>query len=117
METPLKETQTFKATGIVLGNLWMGGTGSYPAKPLEGYSRENIIDQVKTLLDRTSPATLTGTGDFDGEIGVILNIETTTHIEYNGKDFYAKESEILTIGDLTDEQDEYLSDRAYYGEL
>lgn len=113
----LQETKSFSATGIVLGNLWMGGTASYPAKSLEGYSREEIINQAKDLLDRTTPGTLTGTGDFDGEIGAILRIETTTLIIYNGKEFTNTESELVTIGDLTDKQDEFLAERAYYQEL
>ena len=111
MDIQLKETKQFKATGIVLGNLWMGGTATLPIKPLEAYSREEIVNEAKAKL---ADGTLTGTGDFDGLIGVILNIETTTLIIYNGKKFTNVESEILTIGDLTDKQDEFLLDRAYY---
>jgi len=110
----LKERKKFKAKGIVLGYLWMGGLGTMHIKPLEGDSREEIVNKAKAKLENN---TLTGTGDFNDQIGVTLNIETTTHIEYNCKDFYATENEYLTIGDLTDKQDDFLVNRVYYGDL
>lgn len=34
---------TYKASGIVLGNLWGGGQGCYPAHEIDGTNRASLI--------------------------------------------------------------------------
>ena len=43
--------QTFKSNGIVLGNYWGGGSGSYKATTFHSnISKENLIEKVKEIL-------------------------------------------------------------------
>ena len=107
MET--KEKVRFISTGIVLGNLWGGGKGAYPATKLAADTREELIEQAKKGLDGSLDS---GMG-FESLIGALLFITTITTITRNGKEFENRETEDEFVGELTPEQEEFLMDVSY----
>lgn len=93
------------ATGLVLGNLWGGGTGSYQARKLQG----NTVEEVITLAqDGIKTGSLDSGMGFDGLIGAALTLHIITKIEIEGKEFENIEYEHVTLGDLNEEQSEFL---------
>jgi len=100
----MKAKESFKSTGLVYGNLWGGGEGSYPAKKLEGKTKADILEQATKGLDGSLDA---GMG-FESLIGAILLITTITTIVVKGKTFTNEETEEEFIGNLTEEQQEFL---------
>jgi len=104
-------TKQFNITGMVLGNLWMGGTGSYPLKKFTAKTKKEAI---ATALDKLCNNKLTGTGDFNGEIGAMLRIECITTRVIKGKEYTNKEQEpIEFIGQMTEEQEEFLMEHNF----
>lgn len=102
---------TYKSNGIVLGNYWGGGSGLYKATTFHSdISIEDLIEQNKKALE--SGALDSGMG-YESLIGALITIETKTTIEYEGKEFTNKEYEDVFIGDLTDEQMEFLEEVNY----
>ena len=94
----------FTSRGIVLGNYWGGGTGGYAARVLKGTTKEEIIQQATDGLDGSLDS---GMG-YESLIGAVLVITKKTTIEQDGKEFENKESEMVFVGDLTDEQKDFL---------
>lgn len=98
----------FIITGTVLGNLWMGGVGGYPMQPISAPTRKKAMDMATKRLEMNK---LTGTGDFNGEIGALLRIKCITTRVIDGKEFTNSEVEpIQFIGEVSDEQADYLLD-------
>ena len=104
---------TYKSDGLVLGNYWGGGSGSYTATTLHSnISKEDLIEQNKRALE--SGALDSGMG-YESLIGALIIIETKSVIEHEGKEFTNKEYEEVFIGNLTDEQKEFLEEVNYGG--
>jgi hypothetical protein len=99
-----KENFRFTCTGFVLGNLWGGGNGGYPARPLSANTKEELIKQAEEGLDGSLDS---GMG-FESLLGALLFITTTTTIKHNGKEFENQETEDIFIGELTEEQQDFL---------
>lgn len=98
------ETKQFISTGIVLGNLWGGGVGSYPARKLSAETREDLIKKANEGLDGSLDS---GMG-FERLLGALLFITARTTIEHEGKQFTNKETEEVFIGESTEEQQDFL---------
>ena len=98
----------FIITGVVLGNLWMGGTGAYPIQKISALTRKKALTMAEQRLEMGK---LTGTGDFNGNVGAMLYIECiTTHV-IKGKEFINKETEpVIFIGELDEDEVEHLFD-------
>ena len=101
----MKTKEKFESRGVVLGNLWGGGTGAYKAKTLKADTKEELIKQATEKLNDGS---LDGGMGFESLIGAILDVETIETVEVNGKSFTHSEIEIEFLGDLTEEEQDFL---------
>ena len=106
----MKATERFESRGLVYGNLWMGGCGAYKAKRLEAKTREELLEQALNGLD----GSLDGGMGFESLIGALLEIKKITTIVVKGKTFTNEEIEDAFIGDLTEEQQEFLQNTGMY---
>ena len=100
----------YKAKGFVLGNLWGGGTGIYPSSPIASDTYEGIMDVAEEKLKEGSLDSGMG---FDGLIGAILCITKYHIIEIEGKEYINKEYSDEYIGELTEDDEEYLTNCLY----
>lgn len=105
----LEKTVTYIAGGVVLGNLFGGGTGAYKTKTIRGNSEEEILEKAKVALENGS---LDGGMGFESLIGGFLDITCETSIEIDGKEFVNQEISSAWIGTLSDEQMDFLLDIA-----
>ena len=105
----MEQTEKWKSEGLVFGNYWGGGRGSYTARKLHADTKEELIEQANIGLDGSLDA---GMG-YDSLIGAILNITKVTTKWIDDKPFINKESELEFVGDLTEEQQDFLMD-CYY---
>lgn len=101
---------TYKSTGIVLGNYWGGGKGSYKATSFSSDSYENLIEQNQNALKDGSLDSGMG---YESLIGAILNIEKIETIEFEDKKFTHTSSELEFIGDLNEVEIEFLEELYY----
>jgi len=97
--------KTYKSTGLVYGKLWGCGEVSYPAVDLEADSREALIEEATEMLDGRLDS---GMG-FERLLGAILIVEEIESIEVEGKTYQRSEYETVFIGELSDEQQDYLA--------
>jgi hypothetical protein len=106
-------TKNYNSTGIVLGNYWGGGKGSFAAtKFSSNISKEDLIEQNKKALENGSLDSGMG---YESLIGALITIKTTSTIIYEGKEFINDEYEDLFIGNLTEEEQEFLNEVKNYG--
>jgi len=105
-------TKDFIITGMVLGNLWMGGVGSYPMQRITATTRKKALDEAKKRLKNNK---LTGTGDFNGEVGAMLRIECIRKGIISGREYTNSEVEPMqVIGVVTADQIEFLLETAEF---
>jgi hypothetical protein len=101
--------QTYRSTGLVYGKYWGGGEGAYQAKYLKSNSKEDLIEQAEKGLDGSLDA---GMG-YESLIGALLNIETISTVIIDGIDFDNSETELVFIGKLSEQQQDFLQDNMY----
>lgn len=107
----MNEKFSYDSTGLVFGNFWGGGKGSYPARQLHAETLEDLIAQANEGLNGSLDS---GMG-FEGLFGAVLFITKKTTIIVNEKPFCNKESlEPVFIGELTDEQKDFLIEQSFY---
>jgi hypothetical protein len=106
-KTEFKHTKKFGASGLVLGNLFMGGEGSYPIRRFNADTREELLI---TAIDKLNDGSLDSGAGFDGLRGALLEITTYNSFTVNEKIFVNEESETVFIGELTPEQQNYLDE-------
>lgn len=92
---------TYKASGYVLGKLWGGGIGGYPAENLTDVDLTGLDLRIKQGIE--SGSLDSGMG-FNGLIGAMMIIDTVDEREIDGKLFTAHTYTEKVYGDLTDEQ-------------
>lgn len=102
---------TYKATGMVLGNYWGGGSGSYPAREINANSLRELTDEIEEQLK--SGSLDSGMG-FESLIGAIMTIDTIDTREIDGKRFVAHGYEQTFFGELSEEQEDFLLESAVY---
>jgi hypothetical protein len=96
----------YSSTGYVLGNLWGGGQGMYPAEFLSGAeSKEQLIKIATEMLDGRLDS---GMG-FESLVGARLDVRKTTTVEIDGDTFQNVQTERVYIGKLTKAQKDALS--------
>jgi len=100
-------TRTFKAEGLVLGNLWGGGKGAYPTIKVSADSKEELEKKINEELD--SGGLDSGMG-FNGLQGAIMIVTTVSRVEVDGKPFINREFETLSFGKLDEMDEEFLLD-------
>lgn len=97
-------------TGLVLGNYWGGGSGSYPAKRLEGTNLDELLKEAEEGIETGSLDSGMG---FESLEGARLVIETRTTIIFEGKEYTNSESKKRYIGKLSCRHREFLNEVAY----
>ena len=101
----MEKKKSYKATGFVLGNLWGGGQGAYPTIELEADTKESLMEKAKVALD---DGTIDSGMGFESLVGAVLDITESTMVEIEDE-IYINEKYIFdTVGELTDEQYEWL---------
>ncbi len=96
------------ATGYIYGKYWGGGEGAYISITLHGkYLKPLLKNAEKNLQNLDS-----GMG-YETVLGAILNIETITTIEKNGIEYNHSEHHIEMIGDLSENQEDFLKNIIY----
>ena len=103
------ETIKWKSTGFVFGNYWGGGKGAYSARKLSADTKEELLKQANEGLD----GSLDGGMGYESLIGALLDITKITTITVDDKPFVNTESDIEFIGELTEEDEDFLMD-CYY---
>lgn len=104
----IKETKFQKhyiSNGIVLGNLWGGGVGSYEATNFSSNSYDDLIEQNEKAL---KSGNLDSGMGFESLIEALLTIEITEIVTLEGKEYNRKDYENIFIGELSQEQMDFL---------
>lgn len=100
--------KTFSATGLVYGNLWGGGKGSYPSESFERFtSLKALMAKARKMLK--SGALDSGMG-FNGLQGAVLLVKEIQTIKQDGKLFCRSESTHHFIGKLSSKEKGFLLD-------
>lgn len=102
---------TYKASGIVLGNYWDGGSGGYTAKTLMANTLPDLKQQI---LAGIADGSLDSGMGYESLIGAAMNIKMIDKREIDGKIFTAIESNIEFFGDLSAEQEDFLIEATMY---
>lgn len=97
--------KTYRSTGLVFGNYWGGGRGCYPAVNLMGDTKEIIMEEAKKKVENGSLDSGMG---YESLIGAVIEIEEIKIIVFEGEVFYKSEFETEFVGDLTEEQRDFL---------
>lgn len=105
-----KQTITYKASGIVLGNYWGGGQGSYAAETL---TADTLLELEQQILDGIKDGSLDSGMGYESLIGALMNIETIETRVIDDKTFIATENEHNCYGDLSEEQHDFLLECIY----
>jgi hypothetical protein len=103
----MEKKKSYKATGFVLGNYWGGGTGAYPTIKFEADTKEELMEKAKVALDDGSIDSGMG---YESLIGAILDITEITSVEIEGETFINKKYIFDTVGELTNEEYEFLQE-------
>ena len=98
------------STGLVYGNYWGGGKGAYAATKLKANTKEELLKQANEGLDGSLDS---GMG-YESLIGAILDITKITIIDIDGREFVNKEYETEFVGDLTEEDEDFLLECQMY---
>ena len=106
-KTEFKHSKKFGASGLVLGNLWGGGEGSYPIRKLNADTREELLSKA---IDMLNDGSLDSGMGFDSLRGALLEITTYNSFSVNDKIFLNEETETVFIGELTPEQQNFLDE-------
>ncbi|MBW1973787.1 MAG: hypothetical protein JRI44_13275 [Deltaproteobacteria bacterium] len=94
----------YQSTGVVYGKLWGGGFGGYPARKLESKTKTGLIKKAEKMLDGSLDS---GMG-FEYLKGALLSIEEIETIRKNEKDYQRSEFESCFIGELDEEEQDFL---------
>ncbi len=107
----MKKEYKYNSKGLVYGKFWGGGTGAYESEKLTNTNKNELLNEAEEMLK--SGLLDSGMG-FESLIGAILDIETIELITIDNKVYSRSEYEIITIGNITDEQENFLVE-TYYG--
>lgn len=101
----------YNATGLVLGNFWGGGKGTYPSKKLSNY--KSIDDLIKDAEKMLKNGSLDSGMGYESLIGAGLIIEEFNIIKYNDEEFYNSHNSELFIGDMNEKEKHFLEEQLY----
>ncbi len=99
--------KNYVARGLVYGNYWGGGRGSYKSETIRAKTLKTLLKTAKIMLE--SGALDSGMG-YESLVGAIFNVEKIETIEKNGKKYQRSEHNIEIIGDLKEQEWEFLID-------
>lgn len=101
----MKKTITYKATGLVLGNTWGSGRGTYATVPLQSDSKEELLAEANKLFVENR---LDNGMGFESLVGSVLSIRKETSIEVDGDEYTNVKFEIEVIGTLSEDEIDWL---------
>ena len=101
----MEKKTTFTAKGAVLGRYWGGGEGAYESRTISGSSEEEVI---KLAEQGIKDGSLDNGMGFERLLGAALTITKTTRIEIDGQPFVNKEYNDILVGELDEEQSDFL---------
>lgn len=102
--------EIWNATGLVYGRGWGFNYGAYPSISFQNDSYEGLIAEANKALDNESIDSGMG---FESIKGALLEITCTTSIEIEDYEFKHTSIDTEFIGDLTEEQQEFLEEYWY----
>jgi hypothetical protein len=95
----MKIKYKYKSNGIVIGHLWGGGIGTYPAVKLDGFeSGEELLKEAERQLKEGSLDSGMG---YEKLIGAALNIFEEKSIIYKGEIYTTSNVTEAFIGKMT----------------
>jgi hypothetical protein len=103
--------QRFECTGLVLGSLWGGQDGSYPARKINANTRQEILEKATDMLNDGSLDSGMG---FESLMGARLEVKCIETIKIKGREYENENTEVIFAGDLTPEQQEFLEVCSFY---
>jgi hypothetical protein len=106
-KSELEFTSSFEAKGLVYGFLWSSQLGAYPTKKLVANTREELL---KLAGEKLNDGSLDSGMGYESLKGALLNITEITTVKIDGKVFYNENIEQEFIGNLTEEDKDFLSD-------
>lgn len=101
--------QRFEATGFVLGFLYLGDMGAYPARKIKADTRKEILEKATDMLN---DKTLDSGMGFESLKGAMIDIKCIETLTIEGKDYENENFEHVYLGELTPEDMEFL-ERCY----
>ena len=102
------ETKYSLVAGVVLGNMWGGGTGCYESRTIhDATDKSALMGQIQDMLE---DGTLDGGGGFESLIGAVVEIWTEERIMIDGKVFTTTDGELVFFGSLNHYQKQALMD-------
>jgi hypothetical protein len=107
----MKKTITYKATGLVLGNTWGGGRGTYATVPLQSDTKEELLAEANRLLVKN---TLDNGMGFESLVGAVLSVTKQTIIEVEGDEYINEKYEIEVIGTLSEDEIEWVQENVLF---
>ena len=103
----MKTKHKFIAKGIVAGNCWGGGVCGYATKRIEEDTEELLIKKAESMLRDGSLDSGMG---FESLIGAVLDVEHVKTVEIDGEEYCNSEYNLVSIGELTEEQNDWLDE-------
>ena len=100
--------KTYNATGAVLGRSWGGGQVAYPSEKLTGYDTKEAL--IKDAEEQLKKGSLDSGFGFEALKGAILIIVEVSTVVIDKKPFHHEEYETVFIGDITENEKEFLED-------
>ena len=94
----MNNMKKFSSIGVVLGKLWGGGDGAYPAEKLYADTKDKLIKEAKTLLKNGGLDSGMG---FEYLKGALLLITEQTIVLIKNKEYHHEDFETVYLGDLT----------------
>lgn len=89
----------YRASGYIMGNLWSGGKGIYPAKTVEAENEEELKDIINGMIE---DKTLDSGMGFESLVGAGLNITKIEKIKVNDRWYTHKyKPEFNLFGNMT----------------
>jgi len=108
----MEKSVKFSSVGVVYGQLWGGGEGTYTSVKLYGDTKEELIENAKKGIENGSLDSGMGYQKLLGCGLVITKHETIT---FEGKEYVNEDDvEIEVIGDLNETQNEFILENLYH---
>ncbi len=95
----------YTADGYVMGNLWGGGKGSYPARHIEADTKTELLDKANEMLNDGSLDSGMGYESLTGALLTICEIEIAV---IGDKEFSHVDNHIEFIGKVNEVEQEFL---------
>lgn len=95
----MKKTVRYIATGLVLGNLWGGGSGLYDMDVLEAETKEELLQKAN---DGLKDGSLDGGMGFQSLRGAVLDITIETTIVFEDEDYINEKYQFDSVGNLSE---------------